>query len=407
VLSRENHHVVNAEPQLAAASAGLRYVTDSGRGLRRRKAGRGFCYISADGTRLSDAEPLQRVRSLVIPPAWTDVWICPFPDGHLQATGRDARRRKQYLYHRRFREIRDSAKYQHVIAFADALPAIRARVRDHMALPGLPREKIFATVVYLLDKTLIRIGNDDYARQNKSYGLTTLRNRHVEITGSEVRFHFVGKSGKEWSAKIRDRRVAKIIRACQELPGQQLLQYRGEDGAIQDVTSGDINDYLREITGQDVTAKDFRTWAGTVLAAIALQNARSARTATKVRKSLSAAIATVAARLGNTPAICRKCYVHPDVLDAFLGGTLAREFTARSKKSLRDKIAEYAPAEAAVLKMLRLRQKAATNDPNGSEHLRRQLTVSLRRLRSHRPPQVRISRGNVSNELGRSHAAAL
>jgi DNA topoisomerase I len=393
MLSRDSDRGGIGEPQTAAVSAGLRYVADDRPGIRRRKAGGGFFYLGQDGDRLSHAESLERVRSLVIPPAWKDVWICPFPNGHLQATGRDARGRKQYLYHPRFREIRDGSKYEHVISFAEALPAIRAKVREHMALPGLPREKVLATVVYLLDKTLIRVGNDDYARQNKSYGLTTLKNRHVEVDGEQVHFHFVGKSGKEWSSKIRDRRVARIIRACQELPGQDLLQYRGQEGSIQDVTSGDVNDYLREISGQDITAKDFRTWAGTVLCAIALKSQESRANAKKIKENLRNAIKIVAERLGNTPAICRKCYVHPEVVNAFLRGKLVRELTVRSRKRSRGKIGgEFASEEAAVLAMLRSRRKVAANSGNnGTERLHRQLAASLKRLRSGRARPVQNS----------------
>lgn len=407
MLSRDSDITVIAEPQQAAASAGLRYIADSRPGIRRRKSGTGSFYVHSDGSRVSDANALKRIRALAIPPAWKDVWICAFSDGHLQATGRDARGRKQYLYHPRFREIRDSTKYQHVIAFADALPAIRAKVREHMALPDLPREKVVATVVYLLDETLIRVGNDDYAKQNKSYGLTTLKNRHVEVDGSEVRFHFDGKSGKQWSAKIKDRRVAKIIRACQDLPGQELLQYRDEGGTIQDVTSSDVNDYLREITGRDVTAKDFRTWAGTVLAAIALKDLTSIGGAKKADKRLRAAIETVAARLGNTPAICRKCYVHPEVLNAFLDGSLRRELTARSKTPLHEKRRNYALEEVAVLAMLRSRLKAARNGANGAERLRQQLAGSVRRLRVRRARPTRASRRQVPDGPPRSRAAGV
>lgn len=407
MLSRDSDPTVIAEPQQAAASAGLRYVADSRPGIRRRKSGTGFFYVQSDGARMSDASALNRIRALAIPPAWKDVWICTFPDGHLQATGRDARGRKQHLYHPRFREIRDSTKYQHVITFADALPAIRTKVREHMALPGLPREKVVATVVYLLDKTLIRVGNDDYAKQNKSYGLTTLKNRHVEVDGSEVRFHFVGKSGKEWSAKIKDRRVAKIIRAGQDLPGQELLQYRDDGGTIEDVTSSDVNAYLREITGRDITAKDFRTWAGTVLAAMALRDLESLGGAAKANKRLRAAIATVAARLGNTPAICRKCYVHPEVLNAFADGTLLRELTTRPKTPSREKRADYAPEEVAVLAMLRSRLKATRHGANGAERLRQQLAGSVRRLRTgparashskalHGPPRSRAAGAQIN-----------
>ena len=236
------------DPKDAAESAGLRYVSDARPGIRRNKAGKGFTYTRADGSKLSEFEVLKRIRSLAIPPAWTDVWICPWADGHIQATGRDAKGRKQYRYHARFREVRESTKYEHVVAFADALPSIREKVREHMALRGLPREKVLATVVHLLESTLIRVGNDDYAKQNDSYGLTTLKNRHVAVDGNEVRFRFTGKSGKQWSLRVRDRRIAKIIKACQELPGQELIQYVDEEGHCRDVTSTDVNDYLREIT---------------------------------------------------------------------------------------------------------------------------------------------------------------
>ncbi|MGB7036760.1 MAG: DNA topoisomerase IB, partial [Xanthobacteraceae bacterium] len=348
-------------PQDTAAAAGLKYVSDARPGLTRRRAGRHFRYLDAAGKSVSDKTTLQRIRSLAVPPAWSDVWICPFADGHMQATGRDARGRKQYRYHPRFREVRESTKYQHVIAFARALPAIRKTVRAHMRRPGLPREKILATVVYLLDKTLIRVGNDDYARQNKSYGLTTLKNRHAEVDGSQVCFHFIGKSGKEWTTRIKDRRVAKIIRACQDLPGQELLQYRDDGGAIADVTSTDVNAYLRDITGSDVTAKDFRTWAGTVLAGIALQEVETFDSEAQAKRNVRSAIEGVAKRLGNTPAICRKCYVHPEILSAYLDGALVKELTERSEKLLRDKVSGLEPQEAAVLALLRSRLKAASS----------------------------------------------
>jgi DNA topoisomerase-1 len=311
----------SATPEAAARSAGLRYVSDDEPGLRRKRSGRGFSYIAANGVAPADASAVARIKSLAIPPAWSEVWICARPDGHLQATGRDARGRKQYRYHPAFRDIRESTKYERMPGFAAVLPAIRAAVRRHMALPGLPRDKIVATVVHLLDTTLIRIGNDDYARQNNSYGLTTLRSRHVVVDGSEIRFSFTGKSGKQWSLKIRDRRVAKIIKACQELPGQELLQYLDAEGKRQSVNSGDVNDYLRQVSGQDFTAKDFRTWAGTVLAAVALAELPHAPGSTQAKKSLRAVIQQVAARLGNTVTICRKCYVHPRIVNAFLGGT--------------------------------------------------------------------------------------
>jgi DNA topoisomerase-1 len=345
------------DPKDAAESAGLRYVSDGRPGVRRKKSGKGFSYARPDGTKLSDAHVLARIRSLAIPPAWTSVWICPFADGHVQATGRDAKGRKQYRYHPLFREVRESTKYEHVVAFADALPRLRTKVRRHMTLRGLPRKKVLATVVHLLETTLIRVGNDDYARQNKSFGLTTLRNRHAAVEGSEVRFRFIGKSGKQWSLKVKDRRVAKIIKACQELPGQDLLQYLDQDGKQQNVTSADVNAYLKEITGQDITAKDFRTWAGTVLAALALKEVESFDTAAQAKRNLRAAIERVAARLGNTPAICRKCYVHPEVLNSYLDGSLVLEIKSQVESELRDKLTGLQPEEAAVLALLRARLK--------------------------------------------------
>jgi DNA topoisomerase-1 len=304
---------------------------------------------------LTEANALRRIKSLAIPPAWTDVWICPFADGHIQATGRDAKGRKQYRYHARFREVRDSTKYEHVVEFAATLPAIRARIREHMALRGLPREKVLATIVHLLETTLIRVGNDDYAKQNNSYGLTTLKNRHVAVDGNEVLFRFTGKSGKQWSLRVRDRRIAKIIRACQELPGQELLQYLDDEGKPQDVTSSDVNAYLKEITGKDITAKDFRTWAGTVLAAMALNELKTFDSAAQAKRNLRAAIENVAARLGNTPTICRKCYVHPEVLTSYLNGNLVLEIKSAVENELRDDLDGLKPQEAAVLAMLRAR----------------------------------------------------
>ena len=341
------------DPRDAAESAGLRYVSDARPGIRRKKAGRGFAYIGADGSTLSNGDALRRIKSLVIPPAWTDVWICPFADGHIQATGRDAKRRKQYRYHPRFREVRESTKYEHLVDFAHALPGIRAKLREHMGLRGLPRDKVLATVVHLLEATLIRVGNDDYARENNSYGLATLKNKHVAVQGNEVRFRFTGKSGKQWSLSVKDRRIAKIIRACQELPGQDLFQYMDEEGNPRDVTSSDVNAYLKEITGKDITAKDFRTWAGTVLAALALSEVASFDSAAQAKRNIRAAIEKVAARLGNTATICRKCYVHPEVITSYLDGNLMLEVKSEIEGELRDSIAGLSPEEAAVLVMLR------------------------------------------------------
>ena len=309
----------------AADAAGLTYVCDDDPGYTRRKSGTGFTYRSPDGRRVTDRALLKRMKALVIPPAWTHVWIGTDPNGHLLATGRDAKGRKQYIYHPRFRASREEAKYERLIDFAALLPRIREAVARHMALRGLPREKVLATIVHLLETTLIRVGNDEYARQNKSYGLTTLRTPHVKVEGSELRFEFKGKSGKIWRLKLRDRRIAKVIRACQELPGQQLFQYIDDDGERRGVTSTDVNAYLREIAGCEVTAKDFRTWAGTVMAALALGQVGPFTSPTDSKRKIRAAIDAVATKLGNTPTICRKCYVHPSILEGYLSGRLAKE----------------------------------------------------------------------------------
>jgi DNA topoisomerase I len=299
---------------------GLRYVSDDAPAIRRRRAGKGFVYFDAKGRRIADAETLKRIRSLVIPPAWTDVWICASADGHIQATGRDAKGRKQYKYHADYREAREQSKYEHLFEFAEALPTIRAKVAEHMRLRGLPREKVLATVVHLLETTLIRVGNGEYARANQSYGLTTLRSEHVAVEGAEVRFRFTGKSGKQWSLSMRDRRVARIIRACQELPGQELLQYFDERKELRAISSGDVNDYLKEIAGREITAKDFRTWAGTVLMAKFLSSSGPSTSATQAKRTMSAAVRQVAAALGNTAAVCRKSYIHPAITNAYLNG---------------------------------------------------------------------------------------
>jgi DNA topoisomerase-1 len=332
------------------ALRGLRYVSDEAPAIRRKRAGKGFVYFDAKGRRVADADTLKRIRSLVIPPAWTDVWICGSSDGHIQATGRDAKGRKQYKYHAEYREAREQSKYEHLFEFAAALPTIRARVAEHMSLRGLPREKVLATVVHLLETTLIRVGNDEYARNNQSYGLTTLRSEHVAVEGSEVRFQFTGKSGKQWSLAMRDRRVARIIRACQELPGQDLLQYFDGEKALRAVSSGDVNAYLKEIAGGDITAKDFRTWAGTVLMARFLSTSVPFTSATQAKRLMSAVVKKVAAALGNTAAVCRKSYIHPAIADAYLSGAfvleVAQERAPPSPTGLRAE-------EAAVLALLR------------------------------------------------------
>lgn len=312
-------------PQEAAEIAGLRYISDDQPGVRRQKRGKGFTYALPNGERLTCPDTLARIRKLAIPPAYTQVWICPKPDGHIQATGRDAKGRKQYRYHTLFREIRDGTKFDHMLEFARALPEIRTQVDSHLALRGLPREKVLATIVHLLESTLIRVGNAHYAKQNKSFGLTTLQNRHVAITGDQLRFQFKGKSGKQWRLHIRDRRIARIVRAIQELPGQQLFQYADEGGVLREISSGDINDYLRAISGTDITAKDFRTWTGTVSAAIILTGFESAESKNEAERNLRSAIEAVSAQLGNTPTICRKSYIHPDIVGCYLDRTLTAE----------------------------------------------------------------------------------
>jgi len=343
------------DPSEVAESAGLVYVCDENPGIRRERAGEGFRYVKPNGKPLEDQRDLERIRKLAIPPAWTDVWICPRANGHLQATGRDARGRKQYRYHPQFREVSEASKYEHMMQFARALPGIRAKVAEHMALRGLPREKVLATVVHLLETTLIRVGNDDYAKRNDSYGLTTLRHPHVKVDGSQLRFRFKGKSGKTWQLHLKDRRVAKIVKACQELPGQELFQYVDENGELKDVTSADVNAYLREITGQDITAKDFRTWAGTVMAALALREFEAFDTQAAARKNVRAAIERVAVRLGNTPTICRKCYVHPEILQSYAEGALLLEIEREVEEELRDDLVSLKPEEAAVLALLQSR----------------------------------------------------
>ncbi len=340
------------QAQGTAEEAGLRYVSDDGPGIRRRRAGKGFRYTRSNGAAVSDPAILARIRALAVPPAWSEVWICPSGNGHIQATGRDARGRKQYRYHPLFREHRENGKFEHMRIFARVLPAIRMKVRKHMSLPGLPREKALASVVHLLETTLIRIGNDEYARQNKSFGLTTLRSRHARVEGTQVRFRFTGKSGRKWSLGIRDRRIARIIRVCQVLPGQQLLQYVDGDGAVHGLTSGDVNDYLHEISGEDITAKDFRTWAGTVLAALALDAFERFDSQAQAKRNIRAAIESVAARLGNTPAICRKCYVHPKILNVYMDGNLALNIKSEVERELKEELDRLKPEEVAVLALL-------------------------------------------------------
>jgi DNA topoisomerase-1 len=319
----------------SAKAARLRYVTDEMPGIRREKHGAHFAYFAPDGSRIDDEKELARLKALAVPPAYTDVWICPLANGHIQATARDARGRKQYRYHKRWRETRDENKYERMIAFAQTLPKVRKRIEADLALPGLPREKVLATIVQLLETTAIRVGNDEYAKENNSFGLTTLRNKHAKIEGSNVRFSFRGKSGVRHALDLRDRRLAKIIRQCQDLPGQQLFEYLEENGTARAIDSSDVNEYIREISGDEFSAKDFRTWAGSVTCAMLLAQESGEETQSDRKQRVVAVIKDVAKRLGNTPAICRKCYVHPAIVDAYLeAGRLAPARAPRSREGL-------------------------------------------------------------------------
>ena len=358
---------VHADPADAARAAGLRYVHDDRPGIRREAVRDGFRYLDAKGEPVTDETTLARIKRLVIPPAWTEVWICPQANGHLQATGRDARGRKQYRYHAKWREARDEVKYERMLKFGQALPAIRAEVDRALKLPGLPREKVLATIVYLLEATMMRVGNEEYARTNKSFGLTTLRNRHAKVDGSDVEFSFRGKSGVYHKVKVHDRRLARIVARSRDLPGQELFQYVDEDGATHSIDSSDVNDYLRTITGEEYTAKDFRTWSGTVLAALALQEFEKFDSEAQAKKNIVRAIESVAEKLGNTPSICRKCYVHPAVLDAYLEGAALEVLRERTEEKLAEDLHALQPEEAAVLAMLqqrlRLEQENAAPAP--------------------------------------------
>src|SRR5262245_37062069 len=320
------------DPLASAKAAGLRYVSDDKPGIQRIRRGNNFVYIGTDGQPIQDEKELQRIKSLAIPPAWTDVWICPIANGHIQATARDAKGRKQYRYHPRWREVRDETKYGRMLAFAQALPVIRRRVEKDLQLPGMPREKILATLVRLLETTFIRVGNEEYARTNNSYGLTTMRNHHVEVSGSTLTFRFRGKSGKYHSIRLTDPRLSRIVKRCQNLPCQDLFQYLDENSEPQSIGSTDVNDYLRYITGEDFTAKDFRTWAGTVLAAKMLVEFDEFESETEAKKNIVEAVQSVANRLGNTPAVCRKCYIHPTILDTYLDRSLRNALKTISAK---------------------------------------------------------------------------
>jgi DNA topoisomerase I len=325
------HLEIVTDPVESAKSAGLRYVSDAKPGITRKRWRKGFRYFDAEGAQVRELETLARIKSLVIPPAWTDVWICTNPKGHLQATGRDARGRKQSRYHPRWREVRDETKYERMMAFGVALPTIRDRVEQDLARPALPREKILAAIVRLMETTLIRVGNIEYAKQNQSYGLTTMRGKHVRVDGSTITFKFQGKSGVRHAVDITDRRLAKIIQRCQDIPGYELFQYVDSEGEHHTIDSADVNDYLREATGQYFTAKDFRTWTGTVMACAKLQEFDVFESESEAKKNVVEIVKTVAARLGNTPSVCRKCYIHPLVIEAYMSGAFTK--TRREQQS--------------------------------------------------------------------------
>lgn len=340
---------IQQDPQEAARAARLRYVHDNRPGIRREmgKGDSSFVYVAPDGTEITDEATLQRIHALAIPPAYTNVWICPHTNGHIQATARDARGRKQYRYHERWRTLRDQTKYDRMLAFAGALPKLRARVEADLRRAGMPREKVLAAVVRLLETTNIRVGNEEYARENEHFGLTTLRNEHADVSGATVHFRFVGKSGKAHDISIQDRKLARIVQKSQELEGQELFAYVDADGTTHNIHSEDVNEYIRETAGEAFTAKDFRTWSGTILCALCLADFTGDCTKADAKRNIAQAIKQVAEQLGNTPAVCRKCYVHPAILDKYLAGTLASDL-----KNPVENAGDLCDEEAAVLSLL-------------------------------------------------------
>ena len=347
----------------AAWTARLRYVSDEQSGIRRQRAGKGFVYRDADGERIVDRAELNRIRALAIPPAWSDVWICTRADGHIQATGRDEKGRKQYRYHPRWQEVRDAAKYDRTLAFGEALPVIRARTEQHLSGSDISREKVLAVVVRLLELTLIRVGNEEYARRNGSVGLTTMRDKHVSVDGSHLRFRFRGKSGIRHEVHVRDRRLARLVKRCQDLPGEELFQYVDESGEPHTVCSEDVNEYLRAISGNDFTAKDFRTWAGTVLAVRYLRDMLATDPEARTKSNVVRAVERAARQLGNTASVCRKCYIHPTVIEAYLDGSMPAPYD-RPDDAGSDGILGLEPEEVIVLSLLR-RPLAGTSGQHG------------------------------------------
>jgi DNA topoisomerase I len=346
------------EYQSIAEETGLRYVSDSKPGITRKKHGNGFYYFDNNGARIKDDKIITRIQSIGIPPAYQDVWICPQANGHIQATGKDAKGRKQYRYHPKWRSTRDQDKFDHMLEFGDMLPQIRKKIDADLKLKGLPREKVLACVVNLLEKTLIRVGNNEYARDNNSFGLTTLRRKHIHVSGHKIKFEFTGKSGKNWNLSVNDRRIAAIVNKCADIPGYELFKYICDDGTKKDVTSADVNAYLKEITGQNFTAKDFRTWSGTVLATLALTEFEKYDSEAQAKKNVVRAVEHVAKQLGNTPAICRKCYIHPEVIQSYLSGDLATMIGQEIDATMKENYTHFVEEEIMVLAFLKNRLRA-------------------------------------------------
>jgi DNA topoisomerase-1 len=372
----------------SAVAAGLRYVSDSMPGIRRHRHGRGFTYVGPDGDVIRGRDALKRFKALVIPPAWTDVWICPHEDGHLQVTARDARGRKQYRYHPRFRQHRDGTKFERMFEMSDVLWKIRERVESDIELPGLARDKIMATVVWLLETTLIRVGSDEYRKSNKSFGLTTLRRRHVAVVGSEMRFEFRGKSGVQHAVSVADKRIARIVQRCQELRGEELFKYIDDEGKRQTVDAEDVNAYLQEITGREITAKDFRTWAGTMLVAETLRAIGPAATKREAEKNIVAAVDVTAKRLGNTRSVCRKYYIHPALIEAYLEGSVLEPLPERKWNARKTRGPVLRQHELDVLAFLkaRLKSKAQKGSSPGKDSPDRPDAPPLQLLRDPQSP---------------------
>lgn len=350
VINHNVHRIAHRDMALAARLANLKYVNDAKPGFTRKPYGKKFTYLDTEGQPLKDAHHLARIKSLAIPPAWTKVWICPIPDGHLQATGYDVKGRKQYRYHPQWRQVRDAVKYEHMIDFGLHLPLIRQKVDEALSKPGLSREKVLATIIFLLENTMIRVGNDEYAKNNQSFGLTTLRNRHVEIQGSHIKFHFRGKSKVEHDINLKDARLARIIKRIMDLPGQDLFQYIDDAGERHAISSSDVNAYLKEITGRDYTAKDFRTWLGTMHTTLTLRTMERFETIAQAKKNVLLAIEAASQKLGNTPSICKKCYVHPLIIECYMAGAMFDLLEANADAAYEEEALNY--VENYIIKLL-------------------------------------------------------